>query len=319
MVTGIPPPAGYRTRAATWDDLAGVVELFRVSDLADWGEVDMTEVAVRHDWEDPHLDLATDTWLVFDETAAGPVAYASLLALDAHRQLQAWGVVHPAVRGRGLGSHLLDLVEARARDHPALAPPDGEIFLRPGVIGPDAPAHRLVESRGYRPVRHFWRMDAPLTDELPRPEPPEGVTLRPFALGVDDRAVHSAHQEAFADHWGFVPRGFEEWARHRLHESAFDPSLWFVAEGAGDIVGVLQGVDDEGAAWVGMLGVRPAWQKRGIGEALLRHAFIEFRGRGYKRVGLAVDSDNESRASSLYERVGMTVTRQFDFYEKRLR
>src|SRR5437879_4712478 len=62
-------PRGYTTRAATWEDLASVVELFRQSDLADWGEVDVTEAAIRHDWEDPSLDLAADTWLVFEETS----------------------------------------------------------------------------------------------------------------------------------------------------------------------------------------------------------------------------------------------------------
>jgi len=317
------PPEGYTTRAATWDDLGGVTELFHHADLADWGEVDVTEVAIRHDWEDPHLDLASDTWLVFEETSGGaaeaPIAYASLLALDAHRQLQAWGVVHPSHRGRGVGSHLLDVMEARAAEHPPLAPPDGEISLRPGVIGPDAAAHRLVEARGYRPVRHFWHMDARLTDDLAPPRAIEGVRLRPFVFGEDDRTFHAAIQESFADHWGFVQRGFDEWAEHRFHESAFDPDLWFVAECGGDVVGALQGVDDQGVARVGMLGVRPAWRKRGIGEALLRLAFIEFRRRGYDRVGLGVDSTNETGATALYERVGMKVTRQFDVYEKRLR
>ena len=40
----------------------------------------------------------------------------------------------------------------------------------------------------------------------------EGVSLRSFAFGEDDRAVHSAHQESFADHWGFVKRDFDAWA-----------------------------------------------------------------------------------------------------------
>jgi mycothiol synthase len=322
--TAIAPPAGYTVRPATWDDLAVVVELFQQADLVDWGAVDVTETVIRHDWEDPNVDLATDTWLVrevapADPSASTPVGYALLLAVDAHRQLHAWGVVHPSHRGRGLGSYLLDQMSARGAEHVSLAPPDGEVVLRPGVAGPDDPAHRLVESRGFRPVRHFWRMERDLTDDLAGPGDVPGIELRPFAYGQDDRAMHAAVQESFADHWGFVQRGFDQWSEHRFKESAFNPDLWFVAEEGSEVAGFLMGVEEEGKMWVGMLGVRPAWRKRGIGEALLRHAFVQFRDRGYREVALAVDAGNETGATALYERVGMRATRQFDIYEKRLR
>jgi mycothiol synthase len=315
--TTIAPPAGYTVRPATWDDLAGVTELFRQADLVDWGSVDVTEMVIRHDWEDPNLELARDTWLVLEEAA--PVAYACLLAIDSHRQLQAWGVVHPTYRGRALGSYLLDVMTARAAEHVPLAPPDGEVVLRPGVIGPDEPGHRLVEARGFHPVRHFWHMARSLTGNLAGPEDIPGVQLRTFVYGRDDRAMHAAVQESFADHWGFVQRGFDEWAAHRFHESAFNPDLWYVAEEGSEVAGFLMGVEEEGKMWVGMLGVRPRWRKRGIGEALLRHSFVEFRRQGYQEVALSVDAANETGATALYERVGMRATRQFDIYEKRLR
>ena len=53
------------------------------------------------------------------------------------------------------------------------------------------------------------------------------------------------------------------------------------------------------------LGVRPAWRRRGLGEALLRSAFAELFTRGHRRVGLGVDTENVSGALRLYERVGM--------------
>ena len=73
------PPERYATRAATWGDLASVVELFRQSDLVDWGEVDVTEATVRHDWEDPHIDLTADTWLVFEEPTHGVLTFGGML------------------------------------------------------------------------------------------------------------------------------------------------------------------------------------------------------------------------------------------------
>jgi ribosomal protein S18 acetylase RimI-like enzyme len=162
-------------------------------------------------------------------------------------------------------------------------------------------------------------MERGLAGELAGPQEIPGIRLRTFAYGRDDRAIHAAVQESFADHWGFVQRGFDEWAAHRFHESAFNPDLWFVAEEGSEVSGFLMGVEEEGKMWVGMLGVRPSWRKRGIGEALLRYAFVEFRRRGYQEVGLSVDAGNETGATALYERVGMRATRRFDVYEKRLR
>jgi mycothiol synthase len=247
------------------------------------------------------------------------VAYASSLAVDNHRQVQSWGVVLPSHRGRGLGSLLIDLVEARAGVHVGLAHAEGPVVLRFGVIGTDEAAHRLIVARGFAPVRHFWRMHRSLANDLAAPWEIPGIRLRPFRYGEDDRAFHAAVEESFADHWGFVQRGFDEWAEHRFNESAFNPDLWFVAEEGGEVAGCLMGVDENGKAWVGMLGVRQVWRRRGIGEALLRHAFVEFRRRGYDEVGLTVDAANQTGATALYDRVGMRAIRRYDVYEKQLR
>ena len=67
-----------------------------------------------------------------------------------------------------------------------------------------------------------------------------------------------------------------------------------------------------------MIGVRVAWRRRGIGEALLRLAFCELYARGRRRVGLGVDAENTTGATRLYERVGMEVAWRDDAYEKLL-
>jgi RimJ/RimL family protein N-acetyltransferase len=55
-----------------------------------------------------------------------------------------------------------------------------------------------------------------------------------------------------------------------------------------------------------------------LGPAPLSRVFAELKGRGCKRVELGVDSPNETRATALYERVGMHPAQKFDFYAKRL-
>ena len=61
------------------------------------------------------------------------------------------------------------------------------------------------------------------------------------------------------------------------------------------------------------------YRRRGIGEALLYMAFDAFYKMGKKRVGLGVDASSLTGAATLYKRVGMYITRQFDLYEKELR
>jgi mycothiol synthase len=64
-----------------------------------------------------------------------------------------------------------------------------------------------------------------------------------------------------------------------------------------------------------VLGVRPAWRRRGLGEALLREAFHAMYGRGFTRIGLGVDAENVSGAVRLYERAGMRQVRRSDTWE----
>jgi mycothiol synthase len=67
-----------------------------------------------------------------------------------------------------------------------------------------------------------------------------------------------------------------------------------------------------------MLGVRTPWRKRGIGLALLQHAFTEFHRRGEPHVGLGVDADNPTGATRLYEKAGMQVLTEDIVFEKEL-
>jgi ribosomal protein S18 acetylase RimI-like enzyme len=70
--------------------------------------------------------------------------------------------------------------------------------------------------------------------------------------------------------------------------------------------------------WIGALGVRDRWRKRGIGLALLQHAFAEFHRRGLTKVGLGVDASNPTGATRLYERAGMRVVAEDVTFVKEL-
>lgn len=312
------PPAGYELRGATWEDLPGVVTMLAETDVHDVGEPDLDESLLRHEWSLPSLDLARDAWLVL--TPGGAIAgYGFQHARANHTLLDGWGAVHPEHRGRGIGSLLLDLAEWRAGQHRAAADPGASVRFGVDTTGDDEAVHGMLRARGFALVRHFLRMEIEVDPSTATAavEVPHGTAIRQFERGRDDRAVHAAIQESFAEHFNWVPRPFDEWAAHRLEAEAFDPTLWWVAQDADEeIVGALIAELTAISGWVDNVGVRKPWRGRGIGEALLRASFGEFGRRGTTKVGLGVDAANETGATRLYERVGMRVARRYDRYER---
>jgi mycothiol synthase len=309
------PPTGYTSRGATPGDLGAVLRLLDACDVHDWGEPDFTEDALRQEWSHAGLDLGIDTWLVL-HPADGVVGYGWLLPRAGHTRLDGRGAVHPGHRGRGVGTYLLDRMEARAAEHRALAPADRPMQFGVDTNAPDHIVHRMLEARGFRPVRHFWRMDIELAPRLRRPDPPPGISVRNFIRDADGIRVHAAIEEAFAGTYAWVPRTFEEWSQRRFGDPSFDPSLWWVAEEGAEVAGALLAEVTGHFGWVGILCVRERWRGRRIGESLLRTAFAELRRRGIERVSLEVDSENETGATRLYERVGMRVARRYDAFGK---
>jgi len=71
---------------------------------------------------------------------------------------------------------------------------------------------------------------------------------------------------------------------------------------------------EPGVGWVRILGVIREHRQRGLGQALLRHTFREFAGRGFNAVALGVDAENPTGAVRVYERAGMHVERTHLIY-----
>jgi mycothiol synthase len=64
--------------------------------------------------------------------------------------------------------------------------------------------------------------------------------------------------------------------------------------------------------------VRQSERGRGLGTALLHHAFRAYAERGAKRVGLKVDSTNPTGAPQLYKRLGFVIDQRLSIWIKRL-
>lgn len=297
-------PEGFRVRPATVEDALAINDLVIAVDTAVQGWSDSTELEILGWWRE--TDLTGNSWVVESDSLA---AYGVVVPHGESADVD--GFVHPSQTGRGLGSWLLRQGEERARELGF-----GKVLT--WCLGPDADARALFERSGFREARRFYRMIVEHDGEPPAAKLPEGFRVSTFEPG-DARAFHGALDEAFAEEWNFVSTPFEQWVANRIEVPEFDPTLWFIVREADEIAAVLRGQPElGGAGWVGALGVRPQWRKRGLGLALLHHAFGEFYRRGQPRVGLGVDAQNPTGATRLYERAGMHVAYEAVAFEKEL-
>jgi mycothiol synthase len=298
-------PETATIRSATPDDAAAVTELLRAAETAVRGR---SIVAVQDtlDWW-RMVDLPSGSWLIVENGSL--VAAGMLITLRADGDF--WGFVRPDQKRRGLGTALLDRAEEASR---AL----GKRALRAGTFAEDEEAAALLIARGYHDVRHYFTMVVELTESLPEPRWPDGI--RGDTISYDEApAFKDALDEAFADEWGWERMDYEEWRRLRLEAPDTDLRLWFVARAGEEIAAAARCEAGRwGGGWVGAIGVRPAWRRRGLGLALLEYAFAEFQRRGERTVRLGVDAENPTGATRLYERAGMRVESEEIVYERPL-
>src|SRR6266511_666116 len=299
------PPDGLNLRRATVADAPALNELITAADEAVQGWSESSERELLDWWR--MMDLERDSWVLHDNGAI--VAYG--VALSHGDTLELDGFVHPREQGRGLGAWLVARGEDRAREL-------GLPKLNAWSLAADRRAHRLFEQFGMRELRRFYRMLIELEAPPPAPELPDSLRIETFRL-ADAKAFHAALGEAFADEWNFVQMQFDRWYELRVKAPDFDPTLWFLVRDGDELAAVMRcDPDRSDAGFVGALGVRKPWRRRGLGLALLQYAFGEFYRRGQPRIALGVDAENPTGATRLYERAGMHVAYEAVTYGKEL-
>lgn len=295
-------PPGLDARAPTVEDIDEVVTVVSSSEVAADGVADITYEDLRSDWERPSFDLANDALVVLDGTQL--VAYAEVF------KGRAWVHVHLDARDRGIGAALLRWTEERSRSL-------GSDKLGQTVSDNNRAAGALLSANRYSVRWYTWVFEKALDEERPAPALPDGVTLRRFEPGRDDRATFELIDTAFSDWPDRDPSfAFEDWAASYLQREDFDPTLVFLLEDQGRLIGVSMCLvyGDEG--WVQQIAVERSYRGRGLGGALLQASFREFFLRGLLTAGLSTESRTGARG--VYEHVGMRVTRSYTRYSKDL-
>jgi ribosomal protein S18 acetylase RimI-like enzyme len=320
-------PEGFSARGATMDDIEASIALINrwSRSVVGWDESAPAD-NVRIEWTSPGFDPAEDIRLVFAPNGemAGYIEVWTTMKPPVHPWI--WGRVDPNYEGQGIGSWMLQWAEERALWVLPNVPAELRFAPRIGIWRPAEKSKKLFEDFGYQYIRSNYHMLIEIDAPVPEPEFPAGITLRPFDVERDAKAVYLADTDAFRDHYGFVEppfeEGFQRFRHFMIDYEGFDPSLWFIAMDGNEIAGInlcrSRSFDDPDMGWVGSLGVLRPWRKRGLGMALLRHSFNEFYRRGKRKVGLGVDAQNLTGALHLYESAGMHIGRAFDNYEKEI-
>lgn len=288
----------FTIRPPRMEEVEAAAELLNEHSRRLYGSDDTDPAELRQYWESPDVDFERDVLLA--EAADGSIlGYADIGVEGDHVWLDLRGLEVESLRA------LLDAIERRAAEKKPGA----------GLLGFLSEEDRLLREvygqAGYNVIRHSFRMEIELQRLPTPPAPPEGVAIRTMRE-AEEESVYEVHEQSFEDAWMHTREPYEQWQHWFVKGPSYDPSLWFVAEEGEEIVGVAicrPRESEPGLGWVNVLGVLRSHRRRGIGEALLRYAFAEFRRRGFERVGLGVDAKSPTGAVALYERAGMHVAR----------
>jgi ribosomal protein S18 acetylase RimI-like enzyme len=119
--------------------------------------------------------------------------------------------------------------------------------------------------------------------------------------GTDEAAVIALWNEVLPD---AAPHN--DPATAIRHKRAVERDLFFVAIEDGTVVGTVMGGYDGHRGWVYGLAVKPDFQRRGIGAALVHRLEQALSGRGCLKVNLQVRAANAG-VVAFYEKLGYAV------------
>ena len=292
------------------DEFDAMLELMNAHQLAAFGEADVTAEELRLWLTTPYVVVESDIRVL--ERDGRLIGYADVDGTREEPPLWWCDVkVAPDVAPDEVMPTLVSWLDERAKQG----------RLRVWTSEGDRRITGAFSALGFKPSRHSYRMEIDLAGEAREPSWPDGIAVRPVR-DDEHQLVYDAVFEVWRDTSDPMDETFDEWAHWTVRSDAFDPSLWFLAFAGDELAGLSlcrQDATDPTAGYVGTLGVRRAWRKQGLGEALLLHSFAAFRQRGWKRGTLGVDASSPTGATRLYERAGMRIYRDTAFFERPVR
>ena len=217
--------AGVTLRPPRDDEFDAMLELMNAHQLAAFGEADYTADDLRTWLTTPYVEVDRDIRVL--ERDGRLIGYAD--ADPTRDEPPLWWCdvkVAPDVDADAVVAELVAWLEERAV----------EGRLRVWTSEDDARIVGAFDALGFEPVRHSYRMEIDLDDELREPAWPAGISVR-TATADDQRSVYDAVIEVWQDTNDPIDETFEEWAHWHVERDSYDPSLWFLAMAGDELAG----------------------------------------------------------------------------------
>jgi ribosomal protein S18 acetylase RimI-like enzyme len=322
----------YTWRGITRGDIPEIWKLFQQVNRLEDGDHSETIDDLEREFDDPWSNPATDGRVI--RTLKGKIAAVARVFVNPQPRNEIVAFLDcemtPKAREHGLETECLAWLQERAVERlDAVAKAQAGDPL-PRLIRTDFGANaresvRLYEENGFRQVRSFFKMERDLGQPIPDAPLPDGLTLRTYGEDIDE-PMRQAFNEAFGDHWGSQPVPAEEWHPFVMDGSSVRRDLTLVVMDGDDVVAFslnrVKVLENERLkiqrGWIGSLGTRRKYRKRGIGSALIVESMRRFKAKGFDSVGLGVDAENLTGALALYERSGFKAYKTRSMFEKRV-
>lgn len=336
------------SHSLTRNDLPEVWELLQVVNRVDDNDYYETIEDLNTQFEDPRSTPKTDARIL--RNALGKlVAFARIWAIPEPMNENVGFLsceIAPEARERGLEQECIEWMEGRAAERLEEIAEANDADDLPRVLRVDFPESspylEFYRARGFRHVRSSFNMQRDLHESIPAHALADGLTLHPYEREFDE-AVREAFNASFRDHWGHQDASPQIWETGVAGVSDLRRDLSLVvresdvtspqsprtsgAQGDGVRVAAFcinfeNTTDNERRGirrgWIGILGTRREWRKRGIASALIAESMRRFRAEGFDSIGLGVDTENLSGALKLYQALGFAVFNTRVILEKRV-
>lgn len=319
-------------RSIRRSDLLDIWNLLQIVNRVDDNDYAETLEDLEREYDDPQSNPVLDGRVIrgaFGKLAAFLRVFVSREPMNENVAFL-WSEVAPEAREQGLEQEALDWMQDRATERlaeTAQAADAGALprFLRAAFPESAAESIALYEANGFRHIRSFFKMQRDLRKPIPHHPLPAGLTLRMYGEDIDERLRH-AFNESFRDHWGHQDVSELEWRSFIIDVSDMRRDLSLVAMERDEVVGFsLNRIKTNEnkrlklrRGWIGNVGTRRQWRKRGIASALIVESMRRFKAEGMDYVGLGVDASSLTGALSLYEQLGFQDYKTRVILEKRV-